>query len=80
MSRRLAITAGVMVGLALLSSGAANSQTAPDPAHAAQELPYPTRAIIDRYASGKPAVSSSWTARESLRVPDQPSQEGAESS
>jgi periplasmic protein TonB len=77
MSRRLSIAAGVLIGLALLSPGAANSQSATDPAHAAQALPYPTRTIIDRYASEKPAVSSSWIERGSLQVPEEPSQESA---
>ena len=78
MSRRFSIAAGALIGLSLLSTGSAVSQTATDPAHAAQALPYPTRAIINRYASEKPAVSSSWTERGSLQVPEEPSQESAE--
>ena len=69
MSRRFSIAAGALIGLSLLSMGSAISQTATDPAHAAQALPYPTRAIINRYASEKPSVSSSWTERGSLQVP-----------
>ena len=79
MSRRLSITAGTLIVLVLLSTGSATSQTATDPAHAARALPYPTRAIIDRYASEKPAVSSSWIERDSLKVPEVALQEGAKS-
>ena len=79
MSRRLSIRASTLIVLILLSTGSATSQTATDPAHAAQALPYPTRTIIDRYASEKPAVSSSWIERDSLKVPDAPLQDSAKS-
>ena len=79
MRRRLSTTAGVLIGLILLSTASATSQTATDPAHAAKALPYPTRSIIDRYASEKPAVSSTWIERDSLQVPEAPLQEGAKS-
>ena len=79
MSRRLSVTAGASIALILLSTGAATSQTAADPSHAAQALPHPTRAIIDRYASETPAVSSSWIKRDSLNVREAPLQEVAKS-
>ena len=79
MSRRVSTTAGVLIVLILLSTGSATSQTPTDPGHVARVLPYPTRSIIDRYASEKPAVSSSWIERDRLQVPEKPSQESAES-
>ena len=79
MSRRLSVTAGASIALILLSTGAATSQTAADPSHAAQALPLPTRAIVDRYASETPAVSSSWIKRDRLNVREAPLQEVAKS-